>query len=84
MSVLLILKLLAAPALTLGLAMALGMPRDLTDLYVVAAATPVGVLLALFCAEYGRQPRFVSGAVLISTLLSPIVVTGWILFMRLS
>ncbi len=83
MSLVLLLKLLLAPALTWALAIALGMPDDLTDLYVVAAATPVGVLLALFCAEYNRQPRFVSGAVLISTLLSPIFVTGWILVMRL-
>ncbi len=83
MSLVLILKLLLAPALTWGLAILLAMPEDLTELYVVAAATPVGVLLALFCAEYGRQPRFVSGSVLLSTLLSPLVVTGWILLMRL-
>jgi predicted permease len=84
MSLLLVLKLMLAPALTWGLAVALGISDDLTELYVVAAATPVGVLLALFCAEYDRQPRFVSGAVLISTLLSPIFVTGWILVMRLT
>ncbi len=84
MSLLLVLKLMLAPALTWGLAIALGISDDLTELYVVAAATPVGVLLALFCAEYDRQPRFVSGAVLISTLLSPIFVTGWILVMRLT
>jgi predicted permease len=84
MSLVLVLKLMLAPALTWGLAIALGIPDDLTELYVVAAATPVGVLLALFCAEYDRQPRFVSGAVLISTLLSPIFVTGWILVMRLT
>lgn len=83
MSLILVLKLLAAPAVTWGLALALAMPKDLTELYVVAAATPVGVLLALFCAEYDRQPRFVSGAVLLSTLLSPIVVTAWILLMRM-
>jgi malate permease and related proteins len=84
MSLLLVLKLMLAPALTWGLAIALGICDDLTELYVVAAATPVGVLLALFCAEYDRQPRFVSGAVLISTMLSPIFVTGWILVMRLT
>lgn len=84
MSLLLVLKLMLAPALTWGLAIALSIPDDLTELYVVAAATPVGVLLALFCAEYDRQPRFVSGAVLISTMLSPIFVTGWILVMRLT
>lgn len=83
MSLILVLKLLLAPALTWGLALALAMPADLTELYVVAAATPVGVLLALFCAEYAREPRFVSSAVLLSTLLSPLVVTGWILLMRL-
>lgn len=83
MSLVMALKLLLAPAITWGLALALAIPDDLKDLYVVAAATPVGVLLALFCAEYDRQPRFVSGAVLISTLLSPIFVTGWILVMRL-
>lgn len=84
MSLVLILKLALAPALTLALALALAMERDLTELYVVAAATPVGVLLALFCAQYGRQPQFVSASVLISTLLSPLVVTGWILLMRLN
>lgn len=83
MTLVLLLKLVAAPALTLGLAHLLAMPKDLTELYVVAAATPVGVLLALFCAEYGRQARFVSGAVLLSTVLSPLVVTAWILFMRM-
>lgn len=83
MSLVLVLKLLLAPALTWVLALAMGIPKDLTELYVVAAATPVGVLLALFCAEFNRQPHFVSGAVLISTLLSPLVVTAWILVMRL-
>ena len=83
MSLVLVLKLLLAPALTWVLAIAMGIPKDLTELYVVAAATPVGVLLALFCAEYNRQPHFVSSAVLISTLLSPLVVTAWILVMRL-
>lgn len=83
MGLVLVLKLLLAPALTWGLAVALDMPKDLTELYVVAAATPVGVLLALFCAEYGRQARFVSGAVLLSTLLSPLFVTAWILLMRM-
>lgn len=83
MSLVLVLKLLLAPALTWVLAIAMGIPGDLTELYVVAAATPVGVLLALFCAEYNRQPHFVSSAVLFSTLLSPIVVTAWILVMRL-
>lgn len=84
LSLVLVLKLLAAPLLTWGLAIALAMPDDLTDLLVVAAATPVGVLLAVFCIEFDRHPRFISSAILISTLLSPLVVTVWILVMRLA
>ena len=83
MGLVLILKLILAPAVTWALAVALSIPDDLKDLYVVAAATPIGVLLALFCSEYGRHPQFVSAAVLFSTLLSPIFVTGWIMLMRL-
>jgi hypothetical protein len=84
LGVVLTLKLLAAPLLTWGLAIALAMPDQLTDLLVVAAATPVGVLLAVFCVEFDRHPRFVASAILVSTLLSPLVVTAWILIMRLS
>ena len=83
LSLVLALKLVAAPALTWGLALALGMPGDMTDLFVVAAATPVGVLLAVFCVEFDRHPRFIASAILVSTLLSPLFVTGWILLARL-
>lgn len=83
MALVLMLKLVAAPALTWGLAILMGVPRDLTGLYVAGAATPVGVLLGIYCAEYGRHPRFMASAILYSTILSPIVVTGWILLTRL-
>lgn len=79
----LVLKLAFAPALTWALALALGMPDDLTDLLVVAAATPIGILLALFCAEYGREPKFINSAILISTVLSPFTVTAWVMLTRL-
>jgi hypothetical protein len=79
-----ILKLVVAPAVTWGLALAVGLPGDLTDLFVVAAAAPVGVLLAVFCAEFGREPKFVASAVLVTTLLSPVVVTAWLLLMRVT
>ena len=50
---------------------------------VVASATPVGVLITIFAAEYKSEPEFISTAVVISTALSPIFVTGWILVTRL-
>lgn len=77
-----ILKLILAPAVTWGLALAVGLPDDLTDLFVVAAAAPVGVLLAVFCAEFDREPRFIASAILVTTLLSPLVVTAWLILVR--
>lgn len=78
------LKLAVAPALTWGLAIAVGLRDELTDLFVVAAAAPVGVLLAVFCAEFGREARFVASAILVTTLLSPLVVTAWLLLVRMN
>jgi len=80
----LILKLMVAPAVTWGLALFMGMPDDLTDLYVVAASTPIGVILAMFCLDFDREPKFIGRAILVSTVLSPLTVTGWILLMRLT
>lgn len=78
------LKLVVAPAITWGLALSMGMPQDITDLAVVAAATPIGVILAVFCLDFGREPRFVGRAILVSTMLAPITVTMWIILMRLT
>lgn len=83
LSLILILKLIIAPAVTWGLAILMGMPEQLTDLLVVAAATPIGILLALFCVEYGREPKFINTAILMSTVLSPFTVTAWVLLTRL-
>jgi predicted permease len=49
----------------------------------VAAATPVGVLITIFAAEYKTEPEFISTAVVISTALSPLIVTAWIVATRL-
>jgi predicted permease len=61
----------------------MSMPRDIQDVIVVAAATPVGVLIAIFAAEYKRESEFISTAVVVSTVLSPFFVTAWILATRL-
>lgn len=78
----LVLKFLAAPLLSWGICWVMGLPRDVTNVLVVAASTPVGVLITIFAAEYRTEPEFISTAVVISTALSPIVVTAWILAMR--
>lgn len=83
LTLVLLLKLAIAPAVTWALAIWMGIPDQLTDLFVVAAATPVGVLLVVFCTEYKRHPNFVATAILVSTALSPLTVTGWILLTRI-
>ena len=79
----LLLKFLLAPVLTWHLCRFMGLPRDVTDVLVVAAATPVGVLITIFAAEYKTEPEFISTAVVISTALSPLFVTAWILATRM-
>ncbi len=82
-TLILFLKFIAAPVITWWVCWAMGLPRDVQDVIVVAAATPVGVLIAIFAAEYKRESEFISTAVVVSTALSPIFVTGWILATRL-
>jgi predicted permease len=79
----LVLKFLFAPAVTWWICITMGLPRDVSDVIVVATATPVGVLITIFAAEYKTEFEFISTAVVLSTLLSPIFVTGWILAVRL-
>jgi predicted permease len=78
----LILKFLIAPLLAWTVCSYLDFPRDVTNVMVVAAATPVGVLITIFAAEYKTEPEFISTAVVISTALSPLFVTAWILATR--
>jgi len=79
----LFLKFLVAPMLTWWICMVMGLSPDLTAVIVVATSTPVGVLVTIFAAEYKTESEFISTAVVISTALSPVFVTAWILAVRL-
>ena len=79
----LVLRFLIAPALAWGLCSAFGFAREITNVIVVAAATPVGVLLTVFAMEYKTEPEFISAAVVISTALSPIFVTAWVIAVQM-
>lgn len=78
-----VLRFLVAPAIAWALCTYMEFPRDVTNVIVVAAATPVGVLITIFAAEYKTEPEFISTAVVVSTILSPLFVTGWILLTRI-
>jgi len=77
-------KLLAAPAVTWALAVATGFSDAMVAFFVVGTATPTGIMLAIFAAQYRAQPQFVSAIVFFTTVLSALTVTGWIFAMRLS
>ncbi len=79
----LVLKFVVAPVLTWWVCRFMEFPRDVADVLVVAAATPVGVLITIFAAEYKNEPEFISTAVVLSTAMSPLFVTGWILITRI-
>jgi predicted permease len=81
-TMILFLKFLVSPVIAWAVCRYLEFPRDVSDVIVVAAATPVGVLITIFAAEYKTEPEFISTAVVISTALSPIFVTAWILATR--
>jgi hypothetical protein len=82
-ALILVLKFLIAPALTWWICHAMGLPGDITAVIVVAASTPVGVLITIFAAEYKMEADFISTAVVLSTILSPLMVTAWIIAVRL-
>jgi predicted permease len=75
-------RLLAAPLLTWLAVMALGVPRGLADMLVVTASAPAGVLLAIICTEYHVGAKLAPPTVFLSTVLSPIVVTGFLYAVR--
>ena len=77
------LRLCLAPLLTVGALLLIpGLPEDLRDLLIVGSCVPVGVLLAIFCAQYGRGAEVASATVVVSTVLSPIVITLAIVLTR--
>ncbi len=78
------LKLLAAPAATWALAVATGFPAEMVAFFVVGTATPTGIMLAIFAAQYRAQAPFAAAAVFFTTVLSAATVTGWIFVMKLA
>lgn len=82
-TLILLLKFLISPAITWAICHVMGLASDITAVIVVSASTPVGVLITIFAAEYKMEADFISTAVVLSTALSPLFVTAWILASRL-
>ncbi len=80
----LIVKLALAPAVTWGLAAYAGFPDELTALFVLGAATPIGVMVAIFAARYDTEPGLTASMVFVSTVVSALTITAWIFIMKLA
>ncbi|MEX0789022.1 MAG: AEC family transporter [Anaerolineales bacterium] len=57
------------------------LPRAGEQSAILEAAMPTAVLTSVIASEYQVEPEFVAGAVLVSTLLSPLTVTPLILLL---
>lgn len=82
LAVSMLLRLVVAPASAWAFAWLLGFPPDLIAFFVISAAVPVGILLAIFASEFKTEPGLAAMMVFISTLLSALAVTGWVYAVR--
>ena len=75
LSIVVALRLVLAPLAAWFMAGALNMPTIGRQVGVLESAMPTAVLASIIALHYDTEPEFVTGAVLVSTLLSPITLT---------
>jgi malate permease and related proteins len=74
-------RLLIAPLLAFGLTRLFGMSGPSYQAVVLEAAMPVAVLTTILATEFDAEPTFVTTAVLVTTLLSPLTLTPLLAFL---
>jgi predicted permease len=75
------LSLVLAPLVALGLTSLIGVTGPARQAVVVLASMPVAVATTILALEFDTSPEFVTGAVFLSTLLSPITLTPLIAYL---
>jgi len=75
LSVSVAIKLLVAPAIALLISPLFGLEGLARDVGVLQSAMPTAVLTTIIAIEYDAEVAFVTGAVLVTTLLSPFTLT---------
>ena len=75
LSIVVTLRLVLAPIAAWFIASALSMPMVGRQAGVLESAMPTAILASIIALQYDTEPEFVTGAVLVSTLLSPITLT---------
>ncbi len=75
LSVSVAIKLLVAPAIALLISPIFGLEGLARDVGVLQSAMPTAVVTTIIAIEYDAEAAFVTGAVLVTTLLSPFTLT---------
>ena len=75
------LRLLVSPVWAWILLPLFHLPRAGQQSAILEAAMPTAVLTSVIASEYQVEPEFVAGAVLVSTVLSPLTITPLILLL---
>ena len=75
LSIVVALRLVLAPLVAWFMVSALNMPVIGRQVGILESAMPTAVLAFILALQYDTEPEFVTGAVLVSTLLSPITLT---------
>jgi malate permease and related proteins len=75
-------SLLVAPLVALGLTSMFGVTGAARQAVVVLSSMPVAVATTILAVEFDASPDFVTSAVFLSTLLSPITLTPLIAYLR--
>ncbi|MBN1666261.1 MAG: AEC family transporter [Anaerolineales bacterium] len=68
-------RLIGGPLIALGLVLVFGLQGTARQVGITQAAMPTAVLSIVLATEYDTEPVFVTTAVFVSTLLSPIILT---------
>lgn len=76
------LSLIGTPLIALGLAPVFGITGAARQAAVTLASMPVAVSTSILALKYDAEPDFVTAAVFLSTLLSPLTLTPIIAFLK--
>ena len=68
-------RLVVSPLIAWGLTTAFRFPPAAVQAGILEAAMPTAVLNSILAAQYDIEPEFVSSAILVTTLLSPLTLT---------
>jgi predicted permease len=75
-------SLLVAPFVALGLTSLLGISGPARQAAVILSSMPVAVVTTILALEFELSPEFVTSAVFLSTVLSPLTLTPLIAYLR--